>query len=77
MLGLKNVPMDKLTTAFMVVPPAMVVFVLALAPADSAPLTVFVIWILGALVILGLWIAIVVEGLKRFFRSDDRRQSEG
>lgn len=54
-----------------------VVFGLALAPADSAAVTVSVIWIVGALVLLGLWIATAIEVLKRFFSSGDRRQSEG
>lgn len=77
MLGLKNLPMNKLTTAFMVVSAAMVLFGLALTPADSAPVTVFVIWIAGALMLIGLWIAIAIEVFKRFLGSGDRQESEG
>lgn len=67
MLGLKNLPMNRLTTAYMVVSAAMIVFALALAPADSAALTSFVLWILGALILIGVWVAVGVEISKRFF----------
>lgn len=67
MFGLKNLPMDKLTTAFMVVSAAMVVFGIALAPPDSASNTMFVIWIVGALVLIGVWIAVGIEVVRRFF----------
>lgn len=66
MLGLKNLPMNKLTTAFMVVSAAMVVFGIALAPSDSASNTMFVIWIVGALVLIGVWIAVGIEVVRRF-----------
>jgi hypothetical protein len=67
MLGLKNLSMNKLTTAYMVVSAAMIVFALALAPADSASVTAFVLWLAGALVLLGAWIAVGIEVFKRFF----------
>lgn len=66
MLGLKNLPMNKLTTAFMVVSTAMVVFALALAPSDGASTSTFIVWIAGALVLIGAWIAVVIEVFKRF-----------
>lgn len=73
MLGLKNLAMNKLTTAFMVVSAAMVVFGIALAPPDSASNTMFVMWIVGALVLIGLWIAVGVEVIKRFFGDGGQR----
>lgn len=76
MLGLKNLPMDKLTTAFMVVSAAMVVFGIALAPADSASNAMFVVWILGALVLIGVWVAVGIEVFKRFFGSRNASQDE-
>lgn len=67
MLGLKSLPTNKLTTAFMVVSAAMIVFALALAPADGASISAFVLWIVGALVLIGVWIAVGIEVTRRFF----------
>lgn len=79
MLGLKNLPMNKLTTAFMVISAAMVIFA-ATAPADSASTTMLFIWIVVALVLIGVWIAVAVEIYKRFFgsgrRAEDQSSSE-
>lgn len=77
MLGLKNLPMNKLSTAFTVVSAAMVVFALALAPADSASVTTFVIWIVGALVLIGGWIAVGFEVARRLFGGNGRNEHEG
>ena len=60
MLGLKNLLMNKLSIAFMVVSAAMVIFA-ASAPANSASTTTLFIWITCALVLIGVWIAIAVE----------------
>lgn len=80
MLGLKNLPMNKLTTAFMVISAAMVIFA-ATSPADSAPTTTLFIWIACALVLIGVWITIAVEVFKRFFggggRNEDRDPQPG
>jgi hypothetical protein len=66
MFGLKHLPMNKLTTAFMAVSAAMVLFRLVLAPGDSATTTTQLTWIMGALVLIGLWIAVGFELARRF-----------
>jgi Sec-independent protein secretion pathway component TatC len=68
---IRNVPRHRLLTAFMVISAAMVVFALALAPADTASTTTFLIWIAGALVMLGVWVAVAIELARRSRRYFD------
>lgn len=70
MLGLKNLTMDRLTTAFMVVSAAMVMFALS-GSVGSPSTTMLFIWILCALVLIGVWIAVAYEVFKRFFGRND------
>lgn len=72
MLGLKNLTMDKLTTAFMVISAAMAIFALSGAAGGSASTTMLFIWIVVALVLIGVWVAVAVEVFKRFFGSGGR-----
>ena len=67
MLGLKNLSLDKLTTVFMVVSAAMMIFAVAGAAGGSASTTMLVVWIVAALVLLGVWAVIAIELCKRFF----------
>lgn len=73
MLGLKNLTMDRLTTAFMVISAAMVIFALS-GSASSPSTTMLLIWIVSALVLIGVWIAVAVELYKRFFGGGEDRQ---
>lgn len=77
MLGLRNLPTNKLSTAYTVVSAAMVVFALALAPADRTSVTTFVIWIVGALVLTGVWIAVGFEVARCLFGGNGRNEHEG
>lgn len=71
MLGLKNLTFDKLTTVFMVISAAMVVF--AASGSIGSPSTVMLfIWIVAALVLIVVWIATAYELFKRFFGRTDR-----
>lgn len=67
MLGLKNLTMDRLTTVFMVISAAMMIFALSGSISGSASTTMLFIWIAVALVLIGVWIAVAVELYKRFF----------
>lgn len=73
MLGLKNLPMNKLSTAFMVISAAMMIFAAAGSGASSS-ISALLLWIVCALVLIGVWIAIAYEIFKRFF--GDRERSE-
>ena len=76
MLGLKNLTFDKLTTVFMVISAAMVVF--AASGSIGSPSTVMLfIWIVAALVLIGVWIAVAVELFKRFFGGNDPSSEKG
>ena len=77
MLGLKNLTFDRLTTAFMVISAAMVIFALS-GSVGSPSTTMLFIWIVAALVLIGVWIAVAVELFKRFFgkRSNTGRSPE-
>lgn len=84
MPGLRNLPMNKLNTAFMLVSAAMIVFAVALAPAESASFATLIVWIAGALVLIGVWAAVGVEVVKRLFgggqpeeRSGERQHEAG
>ena len=70
MMGLNNLPLNKLTTAFMVLSAAMVIFA-ATAPYDSPSTTMLGVWVVVALVLIGVWIATAYEIYKRFFGRDD------
>lgn len=74
MLGLKNLPINKLTTAFMAISAAMVIFA-ASAPANSASTTMLSIWTVCALVLIGMWSAVAIEIFKSFFGGGDRREN--
>lgn len=76
MLGLKNLPMNKLSTAFMVISAAMVIFA-ASAPADSASTAMLGVWVVVALVLIGVWLATAYEIYKRFFGRDDSQGEPG
>ena len=71
MLGLKNLPLNKLTTAFMVISAAMMIFALSGSVGGSPSTTMLFIWIAVALVLLGVWAAVAVEIFKRFFGRND------
>jgi Sec-independent protein secretion pathway component TatC len=61
MPGLKNISTSGLNKAFLVVSAAMVLIGLVLVPGDGASTTTLLIWIMGALVLIGMWIAIGFE----------------
>ena len=66
MLGLKNLTFDRLTTVFMVISAAMVIFAASGSIGSPSTTTLF-IWIVAALVLIGVWIATAYELFKRFF----------
>ena len=66
MLVLKNLPLNKLTTIFMVISAAMMIFAASGSVGSPSPTTLF-IWIVAALVLIGVWIATAYEIYKRFF----------
>ena len=79
MLGLKNLTFERLTTVFMVISAAMMIFALSGSIASPSTTMLF-IWIVAALVLIGVWTAVAVELCKRFFfggedpsREADRR----
>ena len=74
MLGLKNLTMERLTTAFMVISAAMMIFALSGSVGGGASTTMLFIWIAVALVLIGVWIAVAVEVFKRFFGDGDRSE---
>lgn len=71
MLGLKNLPLNKLTTAFMVISAAMMIFALSGSVGGSSSTTMLFIWIAVALVLIGVWVTVAVEVFKRFFGRND------
>lgn len=73
MFGLKELSLNRLTTAFMVVSAALLVLGLALVPADGASISTLVLWIAGAIVLLGVWVVVAVEIWKRRFGADEGR----
>ena len=76
MLGLKNLTFDTLTTVFMVISAAMVIF--AASGSVGSPSTVMLsIWIVVALVLIGVWIAVAVELFKRFFGANNPSSETG
>lgn len=65
MFGLKRLGKKRLLDIFMVLSVAMIIYATALAPADSAPTTLFLFWIAGALSLLAAWFLAIVELARR------------
>ena len=76
MLGLKNLTFERLTTVFMVISAAMMIFALS-GSVGSPSTTMLFIWIVVALVLIGVWIAVAVELFKRFFGGNDPSSETG
>lgn len=77
MLGLKNLPLNKLTTAFMVISAAMMIFAVAGSTGGSTSTTMLFIWIACALVLFAVWAAVAYEVFKRFFGGNDSATERG
>lgn len=77
MPGLQNASNNKLASAFMAVSLAMVLLGTALTPSDGASVTANLVWIGGAVALVGAWVVLGVELVRRFFGGGDRSEQEG
>lgn len=73
-MGLKNLALNKLTSAFMVISAAMMIFAVAGGAGGSSSTAMLFIWIVCALVLFGVWVVVAYEIYKRFFGGHDRRE---
>ena len=70
MFGLRTLRKKRVLDVFLILSIIMMVYATALAPADDAPTTLFVLWIAGALLLLASWILSAVELAKRYLGKD-------
>jgi hypothetical protein len=66
MLGLKHLGDEAILVLFTILSIAMLIFGILLNPAGSASVSISLVWIAGALILLGLFAASAVELAKRF-----------
>lgn len=68
MLGLKHLGDEAILILFTIFSIAMLVFGTVLGPEGNAPVIVSLLWISGALILLGLWTSVGAELARRFLR---------
>lgn len=71
MFGLKELSLNKLATALMGVS-AMLMLLGFAAPEDGSVSTLLT-WLVGALLLLGVWVLMLLETLKRYFGPGEGR----
>lgn len=74
MLGLKHLSINRLAVSLLAVSAALMVF--AFAAPEGGSITGLLAWIVGALVLLGLWTVVALEVFKRRFGAGGGRGDE-
>lgn len=69
MFGMKNLSTNRLAGSLLVVSAALLVLVFAAPEAGSV--TTLLTWLIGALVLLGVWAVVALEVARRYFGGGD------
>lgn len=69
MFGLKELSLNKLAMALMGV--SAMLMLLGFAAPDDGSVSTLLTWLVGALLLLGVWVLMLLETLKRYFGPTD------
>jgi hypothetical protein len=65
MPGIKHLPANRLALTLLLVSAALLL--MGLTAPVSGPVNTLILWLVGALVLLGVWVALALEAFRRYF----------